>query len=103
MEMTAEDGGAHLLTTWMNLAKTNSDAAASFGARVVILSQFVEATLPELSPAQRREITRRFRQRVEDVLAYGDDIVMPPGYHAALLGQANVLLKALKTDEGIGR
>lgn len=103
METTTTNGDADLLTTWMSLATTNSSAVASFGARVVVLCQFVEAALPELIAGQRREITQRFREGVEDAMAYADDRVMPAEYHAALLGQTNALLGALKTNEGAGK
>ncbi|KAE8758438.1 hypothetical protein FSO04_18795 [Paraburkholderia madseniana] len=83
METTARNGDVDLLTPWKSLATTNSSAAASFGARVVVLSQFVGAALPELSTGQRREITRRFRQGVEDGMAYADDRVMPAEYHTS--------------------
>ena len=50
MEATARNGEVDLLTSWTSLARVNSSAVAYFGARVVILCQFVEGAPPTPRP-----------------------------------------------------
>ena len=61
----------------------------------MVLGKFLEAALPELTSLQRVEITRSFREGIEDALALMDDVALPAEYHSALLELTNSILAAL--------
>jgi len=72
------------------------------GARAMVLGKFHEAVLPHLTTLQRVEITRSFRQGIEDTLSMMDDVPLPAEYHSALLELTNNILDAL-SEEPAGR
>lgn len=74
---------------------SNSEAMSRFGGRLAVMCKFVDAALPQLSGEQRKEVAVRFRQGIESLMSFTDDIAMPAEYHEALLAQTNVLLIAL--------
>jgi hypothetical protein len=76
------------------MAETN-DVVSQFGARLIVQCGFIDAVLTQLDAAQRTEVVRLFRHRVEEAMAYTDDIEMPAKYHSAMLDEANFLLTAL--------
>lgn len=73
------------------------EAVSRIGARMVVLCKFVDAVMPQLTPAQCREVGRLFRQGIEDAMSNTDDIEVPTTYHETLLQQTNVLIAALQT------
>ena len=85
-----------LLSQLTNLTLSNGNAVARFGARLVVQYKFIDAVLPQLSAAQRKDVARLFRKGVEDVLSFTDDIAMPAEYHTELLHQVNLLLNSLE-------
>lgn len=90
----SEDEG--LLEKMQKLAVSSSKAASRFGAELVVQYSFIDAVLPTLNAAQRREVACAFRAEIEKAMARTDDIPMPPEYHAALLSRVNDLLKWLE-------
>ncbi|MEM5435846.1 hypothetical protein [Paraburkholderia diazotrophica] len=78
--------------------ETNANAISVFGGRLAVLYKFVDAVLPLLATSQRKEVTHRFRQGIEDALSFGDDLPLPAEYQEALLNQTNVLLIALQAE-----
>jgi hypothetical protein len=58
----------------------------------------LEAVLPHLTPLQRVEITRSFREGIEDALSLMDDVALPAEYHSALLELTNSILAALSRE-----
>lgn len=93
LESSEEDG---LLGKLQKLAVSSSKAASRFGAELVAQYSFIDAVLPTLNAAQRRQVARAFRAEIENVMARTDDVPMPPEYHAALLSRVNDLLKWLE-------
>jgi hypothetical protein len=73
----------------------NTKAVSFLGARTMVLCKFLEAALPHLTPLQRVEITRSFREGIEDALSLMDDVALPAEYHSALLELTNSILAAL--------
>jgi hypothetical protein len=73
----------------------NTKAVSFLGARTMVLGKFLEAALPHLTPLQRVEITRSFREGIEDALSLMDDVALPAEYHSALLELTNSILAAL--------
>ncbi|GLU33640.1 hypothetical protein WKR88_02950 [Trinickia caryophylli] len=84
-----------LVTRLLSFADLTHDMVSRFGAELMIQTQFIEAVLPNLNSIQRRQVATTFRQGIEHVMAYTDDVPMPAEYHAALLKRANALLEAL--------
>jgi hypothetical protein len=76
----------------------NTKAVSFLGARAMVLGKFLEAALPQLTPLQRVEITRSFRQGIEDALSLMDDVALPAEYHSALLELTNSILAALSRE-----
>ncbi|KAK42497.1 MULTISPECIES: hypothetical protein [Burkholderiaceae] len=75
---------------------SNTQSLSRLGARSVVLEKFVEAVLPQLTWLQRSEVTHKFREGVEDVLSFMDDVTLPGEYHSALLQLVNELLGKLE-------
>jgi hypothetical protein len=73
----------------------NTKTVSFFGARAMVFGRFFDAVLPHLTTLQRIEITRSFRQGIEDTLSAMDDVALPADYHSALLELTNTILAAL--------
>ncbi|QCP54777.1 hypothetical protein FAZ95_38665 [Trinickia violacea] len=98
IESSQPDRAEQILKSVERLTESNGQAALRFGARMLVLCQFVDAVLPQLSIAQRTAVTTQFRRGVETVLSFTDDVALPAAYYATLLEQTNVLLTALETE-----
>ncbi|KAE8758445.1 hypothetical protein FSO04_18850 [Paraburkholderia madseniana] len=77
---------------------SNVDGVARIGARVVVMSQLLDAALPRLTPLQRVDVEQAFRDGIEEAMAYVDDIAMPEQYHSTLLELTNQYLVVLSAD-----
>jgi hypothetical protein len=64
----------------------------------MVLGKFLEVVLPHLTTLQCAEVTRSFRQGIEDVLSLTDDAVLPAEYHSALLDLTYAILAALDQE-----
>jgi hypothetical protein len=84
-----------LLKSLTTLVMSNSNAVSRFGARTVVLTKFLDATLPHLTASQCADIVRSFRRGIEDAMWEADDRVLPAECHSTLLEQTNILLDAL--------
>lgn len=84
-----------LLKSLTILVTSNGHAISRFGAQVVVMSKFLDATFPHLTATQCAEITKSFRHGIEDTMSLMDDIPLPAEYHSSLLEQTNNLLNAL--------
>jgi hypothetical protein len=67
----------------------------ALGARAMVLGKILEAVLPHLTTLQRVEVTRSFRQGIEEAMSLMDDVALPAEYHSALLELTKVILAAL--------
>ncbi len=67
----------------------------------MILGKFFEVVLPNLTTPQRGEISRSFREGIEDAKSLMDDVALPYEYHSALLELTNAILS--RADRRIGR
>jgi hypothetical protein len=88
------------LAQMSKLVSTNTKTVSMLGARSMVLGAFFDAALPHLAPTQRAEVTRSFRQRIEDALAQMDDVALPGEYHSVLLELTNSILAALGQESG---
>lgn len=86
-----------LLQSLTTLVMSNGKAVSRFGAQVVVMKNFIDATIPHLTATQRAEIAKAFRQGIEDTMSLVDDIPLPAEYHSTLLEQTNTLLNVLQT------
>ena len=82
----------------VELVAANTKRMGALGARAMVLGKFLEAALPHLTTSQRVEITRSFRQGIEDALSMTDDVALPAEYHSALLELTNAILAALDQE-----
>jgi len=49
----------------------------------------VKENLPQLTTLQRGEVSRSFRQGIEDAVSLMDDAMLPAEYHSAILALTN--------------
>jgi hypothetical protein len=84
-----------VLNHMSRLVRTNAKTMGMLSAHAIVLGKFFDAALPQLSTLQRDEVTRSFRQGIEDVLSLMDDVALPAEYHSALLQLTNAILGAL--------
>jgi len=89
------DNANDVLGTMAELVSANTKTMSVLGARAMVLETFVNAALQRLTTLQRAEVTRSFRQGIEEVMCCMDDVALPPEYHSALLGLTNTILAAL--------
>jgi hypothetical protein len=61
----------------------------------MVLGKILEAVSPLLATLQRVEVTRSFRQGIEEAMSLMDDVALPAEYHSALLELTKVILAAL--------
>ena len=80
----------------VELMAANTKKMGVLGAQVLVLGKFLEAVLPHLTTLQRVEITRSFRQGIEETLSLMDDVPLPAEYHSALLELTNAILASLR-------
>ena len=80
-------------------ARKNTASLSTLAAKAVAYQTFVEAVLPMLTATQNVDLSMRFQQRIEDVMAVMDDIALPADYHAVLLAKTNELLAALRENQ----
>ena len=64
-------------------------------ARAMVLATFLKVVLPHLTTLQRAEVTRPFRQGIEEAVSSMDDLALPAEYHFALLELTNAILASL--------
>ncbi|MFP3643394.1 hypothetical protein [Paraburkholderia sp. SIMBA_054] len=88
----------NLLGLVVELMAANTRRMSALGAQAMVWGKFHEAVLPHLTTLQRIEVTRSFRQCIEDALSMMDDLPLPAEYHAALLELTNAILAALAQE-----
>jgi hypothetical protein len=64
-------------------------------ARAMVLGTFLETVLPHFTTLQHVEVTRSFRQGIEDAMSLMDDVALPAEYHSTLLELTNAIRAAL--------
>ena len=79
----------------VELTAANTKKMGIVGAQVMVLGTFLEVVMPHLTTSQRTEVTRSFRQGIEEVMSLMDDVALPAEYHSALLERTNAILAAL--------
>ncbi|RDJ97579.1 hypothetical protein [Paraburkholderia lacunae] len=85
-----------LLHSMTELVTSNGKAVARFGAQVVVMSKFIDATFPRLTATQCEEIAKAFRDGIDDAMSLMDNITLPAEYRSTLLEQTNTLLNGLQ-------
>jgi len=89
------DNTDEVLGEMAGIVTANTKTVSMLGARAMVLGKFLEAALPQFTTLQRAEVTRSFRQGIEDVMSCMDDLPLPAEYHSALLELTNTILAAL--------
>lgn len=79
----------------IELMAANTKQMGVLGARAMVMGKFIDAVLPHLTTLQRAEVTRSFRQGIEEALSLMDDVALPAEYHSALLELTNAILATL--------
>lgn len=97
------DNANEVLGKMAGLVTANTRTVSMLGARAMVLGKFLDAALPQLTTLQRAEVTRSFRQGIEDVMLYMDDVPLPAEYHSALLELTNAILAALGEESAAGQ
>ncbi|WP_454752815.1 hypothetical protein [Cupriavidus necator] len=77
--------------------KTQGDAMVQYGARLLVMRELLFAMSAGLPPSARASVERRFRQRIDQLLALTDDRALPGEFHDTLLAEINYYLGELKT------
>jgi hypothetical protein len=94
------DNADEVLGQMARIVATHTKTVSMLGARSMVLGAFFDAAVPHLASAQRAEVTRSFRQRIEEALAQMDDMPLPGEYHSTLLELTNSILDALGPESG---
>jgi hypothetical protein len=89
------DNANEVLGKMAGLVTANTKTMSMLGARAMVLGKFLDAALPHLTRLQRAEVTRSFRQGIEDAMSCMDDVALPAEYHSSLLELTNTILAAL--------
>ncbi|MEM5429946.1 hypothetical protein [Cupriavidus oxalaticus] len=76
--------------------KTQGDAMVQYGARLLVIRELLGALAAGLPPAAQAGVERRFRVRVDQLLALTDDRGLPADFHDTLLAEINYYLGELK-------
>ncbi|CAG2150377.1 hypothetical protein [Cupriavidus numazuensis] len=76
--------------------KTQGDAMVQYGARLLVLREFLAALCAGMSPERRDSVEGAFRKRVDDLLCLTDDRQLPEAFHTTLLAEVNYYLGELK-------
>lgn len=79
----------------VELTAANTKKMGILGAQVMVLGKFLDVVMPYLTTSQRTEVTRSFRQGIEEVMSLMDDVALPAEYHSALLERTNAILAVL--------
>ncbi|MFL9869643.1 hypothetical protein PQR67_36195 [Paraburkholderia fungorum] len=85
-----------LLQIAKKLATQNTEAISVIGARAIVLTKFLDAVLPYLTPSQSAMISHSFRLGIDEVLSLMDELPVPSEYRATLEGMTESILKTLK-------
>jgi hypothetical protein len=78
------------------LSTMNGVNVVRYGARLAVVGELLVSVLSHLPEKAKAEVAASFRGRIEDLMAFGDDRVVPPDYEAALLTEVNQYLSALR-------
>jgi hypothetical protein len=92
------DNANEVLGRMSELVTANMKTMSMLGARAMVLGKFLDAALPQLTTLQRAEVTRSFRQGIEDAMSCMDDVPLPSEYHSALLELTRTILAALDQE-----
>lgn len=63
-----------------------------YGARLLVIRELLGALAAGLPPAAQAGVERRFRVRVDQLLALTDDRALPAEFHDTLLAEINYYL-----------
>ncbi len=89
------DNANEVLSQMSKLVTAHTKTMGALGARTMVLGKFFDVVLPHLTTLQRVEVSRSFRQGIEDAMSLMDDVALPAEYHSALLELTNTILAAL--------
>ncbi|MGN5477150.1 hypothetical protein ACTMU2_10325 [Cupriavidus basilensis] len=76
--------------------KTQGDAMVQYGARLLVLREFLAALCAGMAAERRESVEAAFRKRVDDLLCLTDDRQLPEAFHSTLLAEINYYLGELK-------
>lgn len=76
--------------------KTQGDAMVQYGARLLVLREFLAALCAGMPAERRGSVESAFRRRVDDLLCMTDDRQLPETFHTTLLAEINYYLGELK-------
>ena len=85
-----------LFDSLVDLSKANGISVVQYGARMAVMGELLVSMLMHLPRSVRADIVASFRNRIEDLMALGDDRSLPEQYHSALLTEVNRYLNALR-------
>ena len=91
-----EKRGTALLDALATLSTTNGHTVLQHGARIQVIGDLLAALLTHLPNGMRADIAVSFRDRVEALMALGDDRCLPEKFHSAMLAEVNRYLNALE-------
>ena len=82
-------GDDTFLDSLASLSKINGISLVQHGARLAVMGELLGSTLANLPAAMRADIAASFRDRVEELMSFGDDRNLPQEYQSALLIEVN--------------
>ena len=81
----------------VSLSGAHSSAIIQHGTWMLVAGEMLNSIVSHLPPQTRADIAGTFRERIERLLALGDDRALPSTYTGELLQEVNRYLKVLES------
>lgn len=94
----APDNADELRDAIVELCGAHSNAIVQHGTWMLVAGEMLNSIVSHLSPQTRADIAGTFRDRIERLLALGDDDGLPSAYSAELVKEVNRYLKVLEPN-----
>lgn len=78
------------------LSGAHSSAIIQHGTWILVAGEMLNSIMTHLPPKMRADIADTFRNRIERLLALGDDNALPSAFTSELMKEVNKYLKVLE-------
>ena len=80
------------------LSGAHSSAIIQHGTWILVAGEMLNSIMAHLPPKMRADIADTFRNRIERLLALGDDNALPSAFTSELMKEVNKYLKVLEAQ-----
>jgi len=80
--------------------RAHADAVSHLGAKTIVLSRFMDAALPHLTPAQRQAIAALLRRAMQEAIAEADEGERSGLHYTTLRNYGETVLGLLEDRDG---